>query len=218
MKTFKLFIILLFQFSAQVAISFEIGSGSRYNMDFTGQKADLNIYVVAKTQRALNIEFHMGSGSIFVRNLWQQFAFKVQERKPVSIEAGFIKSSQDEKPLRMTNEFFKQHKGLQVQDFLFSSESQLDRDFIGSELVELPAGSLTARHYRKKKGSQVIDFWISSEVKPISLVKIISKDSKLESNNYSIELSSLLKNVKATIDPKQSIRMSEKDRKRFIRD
>jgi hypothetical protein len=198
------------------AFSFEIGSGSQFIMNFSGQKANLDIYVTAKSKKNLNIEFHMGTGGLFSTNIWQQFQFGVYKSGPVAIEAGYIQIGADNKPERMTSEFFHQNRGVQVQDFLFSDKNKIEGDFIGDEMVEVPAGSLIAKHYRKIRDGQVIDFWIAKEVKPISLVRLISKSTKLESNNYSIELSALMKNVKPTIDPKKSIMLTEKTKSTFL--
>jgi hypothetical protein len=213
--TSKLFLVLLITTTIN-AFGFEVGSGSQFSLALSGQKAELNIYVASKTNKKLRVEFHMGTKGILATNLWQQFDFKVYNKGPVAIEASYIQTSINKKPERMTAEFFHQNEGVQVQDFLFSNKEQIEGDFIGDELIEVPAGSLIAKHYRKKRDGQVIDFWISEEVKPIALVKLESKSTKLESNNYRIELVSLLRNVKATIDPKKSIPLTKKTKSTFL--
>ena len=214
MKIFRLLFLLLF--SGQL-YAFTRGSGSQYIMSYGNQKADLSIYITEVSSNSLSVEFHMGTNGLFSIDLWQQFAFEIKENKPINITSGLIMSKDTEFPEQMTSEFFYQNKGVQVQDFLFQSEKSINKYFVGQELVELPAGSVMARHYRKEKEGQVIDFWIASDVKPISLVKLVSKSTKVESNNYVIELSSILKNVKASIDPKKAIPLTKKTRERFLK-
>ena len=108
---------------------------------------------------------------------------------------------------------FKQNKGVQVEDFLFSKREDIEKFFVGNEQVEIPAGSIMTRHYRKTNNGQTVDFWIADKVGPISLVKLESKSKENKNANYKIELASLLRNVKPTIDPKQAIPLTEETAK-----
>ncbi len=72
----------------------------------------------------------------------------------------------------------------------------------------MAGASLRTSHYQKEQDGHVVDFWISEEVKPVGLVKLISKSKKQKFNNYQIEITNLLKNVAAAIDPSQAMKMS----------
>ena len=88
-----------------------------------------------------------------------------------------------------------------MYEFLFRSPKSIEKNLIGYEVVQLAAGTINARRYRKRKNGQIIDFWINDQVKPITLVKLVSRGTKSTSQNYSLELKSLIKNVSAQIDP-----------------
>ena len=149
--------------------------------------------------------------------MWQQFHFKIVDTGPLIITAGFIKTAKGAKTEIMTKELFQQNQGVEVQYFICSKKEQIQKYYIADELVEIPAGHIMAKHYRKKSNGQIIDFWISDKVLPIGLVKLVSKSEKVKTNNYSIELASLLKNVKATIDPRVAIPMTKETKKLLIR-
>ena len=150
-------------------------------------------------------------------NMWQQFQIEKSKQGHLKISKGFIKSGIHKKPEIMTKEQFQVNEGVQLQDFLFTKFVEIEKDYIGDEQLELPAGTLVAKHYRKVTGNQTVDYWISSEVLPIGLVKLISKSSKNSTNNYQIELNSMLRNVKPAIDPKKAIPMSNETSKLMSR-
>lgn len=208
MRYLYLFIILL-SFNIY-ALDFKPGEGSQFEMTSSGQKVDLSIYVTDKNENGLGVEMHFGAGGFLATNMWQQFRFELNGNAPLIIKSGYIKTSPTKKSEIMTDEFFKQNdSGVQMQDFLFSKKSEIQKYYIGDESVELPAGTIIAKHYQKKRADQIVDFWISEKVGPISLVKLVSKSEKNKNNNYSIELASLLKNVKASIDPKKAIPLTK---------
>jgi len=159
---------------------------------------------------------HFGANGLIPVNMWQQFEFEItSENAPLKVDKGYIKTDRSPDVEIMSKGFFTQNKGVQLQDFLFSRREKIEKDFIASEVIETSAGVVIARHYRKKRNGQIIDFWISKEVGPISLVKLISKDNRVSQNNYSIELSSIIKNVKPTIDPKSAKPISTRTKKLF---
>jgi len=205
----KYLLFFLFSFSAY-ALDFKPGEGSQFVMSTEGQKVDLSIYVTEKNATGLGVEMHFGAGGIMLTNMWQQFHFELNGDAPLVIKSGYIKTKPTNKPEIMTDDFFKQNDGgVQMQDFLFSNSSEIQKDYVGNESVELPAGTIMAKHYRKKRDDQIVDFWISDKVGPISLVKLVSKSEKNKRNNYSIELASLLRNVKASINPKEAVKLSK---------
>ena len=77
----------------------------------------------------------------------------------------------------------------------------MDKDKVGDELVEIAAGSTKATHNRTTGNGQKVDYWISNDAKPMGLVMLVSKIEKNENQNYSLELISLMENVKAKIVP-----------------
>ena len=131
--------------------------------------------------------------------MWQQYQFKMKGNSPLEVIDGKILTSKFSKPQKMTNDVFSLNKGVGVDQFLFSDKSDIEKFKVGQGVIEVPAGKVQATHYRKKRDGQVVDFWISDQVKPIGLVKLISKSSQNPKQNYAIELKSLLVNVKPKI-------------------
>jgi len=210
-------LLLLFISINVYALEFKPGTGSQFLMLTEGQEVDLSIYVADKKSDRLSVEMHFGASGIILTNMWQQFEFKLQHNSPLSIEAGYIKTKPENSPEKMTNDFFKQNTdGVQVQDFLFSDAKSIQKHFIADEVVELPAGSVKAKHYQRINNDQTVDFWIAESVGPISLVKLVSTSRKNKKNNYSIELAILLQNVKPSINPKEAIPLT-KDTAKILR-
>lgn len=206
MMIIKFFVyIYIFFMPLSYVIALDVGTGSEFEMISNGQKVDLSIYIAEKKETQLSVEFHFGTGSLFLPNMWQRFEFS-RTTGAISVKKGYIKLNQNERPQIMSKENFEVNRGgVQLNDFLFSDQAKLNKNFIKDEVIETKAGFVIAKRYKQSSGSQTIEYWISSEVRPIGLVKLISKDKKVASNNYSIELKSLLKGVKAAIDPDQAV-------------
>lgn len=209
----KLFFLLLFT-SNLWALDFVPGSGSNFDFYTEGQKVNLNIYIANRNTSDLSVEFHFGAGGIIPVNMYQQFKFELNSQgSPLEITKGYIKTQTSKSPEIMTKDFFKQNKGVQVEDFLFSKREEIEKFFIGNEMIEIPAGSIMTRHYRKVNNGQTVDFWIAEKVGPISLVKLESKSETNKHANYKIELASLLRNVKPMIDPSKAVPLTEETSK-----
>jgi hypothetical protein len=209
MKPLIILIALSFQF-AFAADTFVKGSGSEFSMKSNGISSKLNIYITKSSFTKLGIEYYFETSGFIQKKMWQQFILGIHSDGPLSIEAAYVKTPELSKPEKLTSEYLNVNKGVKLEQFFFSNKSQIDKYKVGNENIEVPAGSLQAVHYRKKNNGQVVDFWISDQVKPIGLVKLSSKNEKVMEQNYEIELVSLLVNVKATIDPEKSGPLTEK--------
>ena len=208
-------ISLVLLFLPVIGYGFEKGSGSEYTLKMQDSIAQLSIYITDKKKDFVNVEFHFGTSGLWISNMWQQFKLDIRQGSSIGISQGFIKTGKDKPVEKMIREQFELNTGVQVHQFLFSEKTEIQKDFIGVETVELPAGTIQAEHYRKVSDGQTVDFWISSKVKPIGLVKLVSKSKIKSTNNYSIELSSLLKNIKPAIDPLKAAEMSQKSKEMF---
>jgi len=93
-----------------------------------------------------------------------------------------------------------------VKDFILLDKKALESMKVAEEVVETPAGTTKATHYKKKKGLEVLDFWVSDEAKPIKLVKLVSSGKQ----KFALSLSSLVKNTQPKIDRKKVVPLSEK--------
>jgi hypothetical protein len=190
-----------------------IGSGSQFKFSSEkGGDVNLNIYITESSFSKLGIEYFFSSGGFLGVEAWQQYILGLKA-DGLSLDEGYVQSPTMTKPEIMTKEFRENNEnGVKVEDFFFSKESEIEKYKVGIETVEVPAGSILCSHYQKKRAEQTVDFWISDKAGAIGLVKLVSKGLKDQTQNYTIELQSLLINVRAKINSKDAVPLTEKGR------
>ena len=195
---------------------FTKGSGSKFSLTMKNSpSAELSIYVTESSNENIAVEYFFLAQNTFIQTkMWQQFHLKMSNNK-INIHKGFVKIPENPAPEIMDPQMFQQKDGVQLNDFLFSKKEGMNKFKVSEGKVEVPAGSVQAIHYRKKNGDQTVDFWISDQAKPIGLVKLISTNPKKDTQNYKVELLTLVTNVKASIDPSKAVKMSEKTKQRL---
>lgn len=207
-KLIILFLILSFNLQAGTK-EYIVGAGSEFK--FTGdngEKVSLSIYITESSFTKLGVEYFMSSGGFMGVQAWQQFILGISDNG-LNMQEGYVLSAEMKAPEIMTKEFRENNQnGVQVEDFFFTKEADIEKFKIGVEKIEVPAGSITSTHYRKKRADQTVDFWISDKAGAIGLVKLVSAGGKTQ--NYKIELQSLITNVKPKIDPKKAVPLTEK--------
>jgi hypothetical protein len=212
----KIFLLLTFLFSLNAfsgTKEYIVGSGSEFKFySEKGASASLSIYITESSFAKLGVEYFFSTGGVLGNETWQQYIMGIAD-KGFSLDEGYIQSSNMLNAEIMTNEFKENNnKGVKLEDFFFSKASDIEKFKIGVESIEVPAGTLMATHYQKKRDEQIVDFWISDSAGSIGLVKLISKGVTNNNQNYKIELLSLLKNVKAKINPKKAVPLTDKGR------
>ncbi len=213
----KLILAVLFSTIAHagdLTQSFPPGKGSVYQLEVQGQKIpmDVSIYVASSGKENVNIEYFISSRESFIPiEMWQQFEI-TPSSSGAKVTKGFIQTKELKNPEILSGDYLNGFDGVRVNDFLFSTESELNKSKIGDEMVEVPAGKDKAAHYRTTAKDQTIDYWISPEAKPIGLVKLTSKHPSDPKKNYKLELTSLMKNVKAYIDPAKGVPLTDRGR------
>ena len=211
----KILILLatFFIWNTSFAVNYVVGEGSEFKMySEKTEPVNLSIYVTESSFTKLGVEYYFAAGGIFGVEVWQQFGLGIQD-KTLSLDEGYILSNNMKKTEIMTPEFLKNNKGgVQIEDFFFSKISEIEKFKIGIEKIEVPAGHITCTHYQKMRDDQTIDFWISDKAGAMGLVKLISQGKKDKKHNYRIELQALIKNVKAKINKKEAVPLSEKGR------
>lgn len=192
--------------SANLANSFPPGKGSTFNLKMQGSQANLSIYIAEASAHDLSIEYFIEvKESLLPIQMWQQFEIQIQAGKTAQVTKGYVQTKELKNPEAMTAEYLQGFDGVQVNDFLFKTKQELDKNKVADEEVMVPAGKTKTTHYRTKNNGQTIDYWISDEAKPIGLVKLVSENPKKVEQNYSIELLSLMNNVKPYINPKNAV-------------
>ncbi|MES2527881.1 MAG: hypothetical protein V4598_12385 [Bdellovibrionota bacterium] len=198
-------------FATDLTQTFTPGKGCLYQLEVEGQKipVDVSIYVANSAKERVSIEYYISSReSLIPVEMWQQFEISPSGGK-AKVTKGYVQTKELKNPETLTGDYLNGFDGVKVNDFLFSSESELNENKVGVEEVEVPAGKDKATHYRTKSNGQTIDYWISDEAKPIGLVKLTSKHATDKKKNYSLALTSLMKNVKPYIDPGKAVPLSE---------
>ncbi len=215
MRGIILFFFIALSFSLTAGTKeYIVGSGSEFKFSgANGEKVGLSIYITESSFTKLGVEYFLSTGGLLGVQAWQQFIMGINP-SGLTLEQGYIQTPDMKAPEIMTKDFqMNNQNGVQVEDFFFKKESDIEKYKIGMETVEVPAGSILCTHYRKKRSNQVVDFWISDKAGAIGLVKLVSSGSP--DQTYSIELSSLLTNVKAKINPQIAVPLTEKG-KMFI--
>lgn len=198
-------------FATDLTQTFTPGKGCLYQLEVQGQKipVDVSIYVAASSKERVSIEYFISSReSLIPVEMWQQFEISPSSGR-AKVTKGYVQTKELKNPETLTGDYLNGFDGVKVNDFLFSSESELNQNKIGVEDVEVPAGKDKATHYQTKSNGQTIDYWISDEAKPIGLVKLTSKHATDTKKNYSLALTSLMKNVKPYIDPSKAVPLSD---------
>lgn len=209
MKTFIL--ILIFSLglaqAQDLAKSFPVGKGSNFSLKMKegGDPINLTITIASVSTNAVNIEYFMEANGLIPLQMWQQFEIAVPNSGPAQIRQGWVKTKELKAPEIMTEEYLKGFDGVQVSDFLFTDQATLDKNKIGIESVQIPAGKTTATHYRSSNNGQIVDYWISDVAKPIGLMRMISTHPDKPAQNYTLELKNLVNHVKPTIDPAKAV-------------
>lgn len=215
--TFFFFVLSLSVHAQNLSQSFPAGSGSTYKIKMKKEPTPifLSLYVAGTRVDSLHIEYFLETKSLMPVQMWQQFEIEVTP-KGAEVKKGYILTKELKNAEIMPAENLKGAEGgIQVNDFLFASKVELDKDKIGDEMVEIAAGATKATHYRKTNNGQTVDYWISQDAKPMGLVMLVSKSEKNEDQNYSLELTSLIENIKPKITPETAVPISEVG-KRFL--
>ncbi|HXH76675.1 MAG TPA: hypothetical protein VNJ08_17020 [Bacteriovoracaceae bacterium] len=203
-------------FGASLSESFPAGKGANYSvkMGKDVEPVHLGLYIAGTRVDSVHVEYFMETKGLLPVQMWQQFEIVVKEKGPAEIKKGFVFTKEMKKPEIMPDNFLKGASGgIQMNDFLFADKSALEKYKIGVETIEIAAGTTKATHYRTTNNGQTVDYWISDEAKPMGLVMLTSKSDKVESQNYSLEMKSLIQNVKPRILPENAGPLTEQGKK-----
>jgi hypothetical protein len=199
-------------FAQNLSTSFPAGAGATYKVKMRKDPTpiSLSMYIAGTRVDSVHIEYFMETKGLLSAQMWQQFEIGVTS-KGAEIRKGFVQTKELANAEIMPAEYLKGASGgIQVNDFLFPDKAKLDKDKVGIELVEIAAGSTKATHYRTSNNGHTVDYWISDDAKPMGLVMLVSKSEANENQNYSLELASIMENVKAKIIPEKAVPLSDK--------
>jgi hypothetical protein len=192
--------------------SFPAGAGAQYRLKMKDDATPifLSMYIAGTRVDSVHIEYFMETKGLLPVQMWQQFEVGVGSGG-AKLKRGYVLAKELSAAETMPEAYLAGASGgVQVNDFLFASEAQLNKDKIGEETLEIAAGTTKATHYRTTRSGQTIDYWISPSAKPMGLVLLVSKSEKNPQQNYSVELMNLMENVKAKIVPEKAQPLSEK--------
>lgn len=202
----------LFALAQNLSQSFPAGRGAIYKikMKNSSEPIHLNLYVAGTRVDSVHIEYFLESRGLFPIQLWQQFEIAVTEKGPTQIRKGYILAKELKAPEIIPEKYLSGASGgIQVNDFVFVDKTRLEKLRIGVETVEIAAGTTKATHYRTTSNGQTVDFWISDDAKPVGLVLLTSKSEVNMDQNYTLELDSMVENVRPKILPENAIPLSK---------
>lgn len=218
-KMSKFLILLAFSIThvhaQNLSQSFPAGAGAEYKIKMKKDVTPiyLSLYVAGTRVDSVHLEYFLETRAILPVQMWQQFEIGVTP-KGAEVRKAYVFARELAKPEIVPPEYLKGARGgIQVNDFLFSSEAELTKDKVGEETVEVAAGSTRATHYRTNNNGQTVDYWISKDAKPIGLVMLVSKSEKNDEQNYALELTRLIENIKPRILPESAVPLTENGKK-----
>ena len=205
--------ISLCSFAQSLSESFPAGKGASYVVRFNKnpKPVNLSIYVAATRVDSVHIEYFLEVKDLLPVQLWQQFEIGVRSGHSAEVRRGYVFAKELPRPEIIPSEYLRGAAGgIQVNDFLFASKDQLEKHKVGDEIVEISAGTTKATHYRTSNNGQTVDYWIADQARPLGLVMLVSKSEKDENQNFSLELTGILENVKPKINSEQAVELSPK--------
>lgn len=188
------------------------GAGAQYTMKIGGATTEVALYFAkapGTNQKAIEI-FFRSPGQLLPIELWQQFHLGQSGSGQIKVNDGYVYAEKF-KARKLDPEYLRGFDGVQVSQFLMTSKDQLKRHFVASEKVKVPAGEVTADHYRIERAGQTVDFWIHHDSKPIGLVRLKSSGQKMK-HNYDMQMTQLVTGVKQKIEPSEAKPMNDEAR------
>lgn len=169
----------------------QVGEGSKYTLQVAGIEGNLAIYVTQVKGATLGIETFFDSRGLGADSYQ---AYLIQGQK---VQRALTLGPGQSTPSPMSTDNFS-GQGFQVGDFQIKDLKTLTEWYIRSEKIKVAGALVDCKVYQTSKNGQTITFWLSEQVRPLGLVKLISvSESPLK--NYQLEFKSLLKGVAAKI-------------------
>ncbi|MEW6055106.1 MAG: hypothetical protein AB1540_00705 [Bdellovibrionota bacterium] len=183
-----------------IAESFPPGSGSKFLLSMAdGTSANLIISIASSSSSRVAVEYYFSSTDAPIE-LWQQFIIEGAGTARLRVAEGYIYAKELKHPERIPKDHLTGIDETEINEFLFSTSIQSAEFRVGEDVVQVPAGQVSAKRFKKQREGATLEYWISEQASPLGLVKLVSKGPKPE-QNYTIVLGSLVKNVKPKIDP-----------------
>jgi len=186
-------------FAESLAERFHTGEGSKFALSLEGlTNADLRIYVAESKNDTVNIETHFALAALGGVELWQQTQLR-RNGNQISTGDAYLLAAPMTAPERFNPlEVAPQAGGW--SDFLFPKV-----DAKGTpEKIHTEAGVIQATRHSLESGGTRYEFWVSDQARPIGLVKLVATGK----TQFSLQLQSLLSNVKRKIDPATAVPLS----------
>lgn len=211
------FFFLINQVSAKEDFTklYKVGVGQTYYMKSeSNADAIVSIYTAAVEKNSLDVEYFIQSQNTFLKQeIWQQFRLeKSSGNGSLKLTKGYILTDSMKKPEKMDTSHLQGADGVQMTDFLFGTFQEINKYLVNTEEIEVPAGKVKAHRYKISNKGQVVDFWISADQKPLTMLKLISSGKKGH-HNYTLVLETLVQNVKPKINPSDAVALSKSTKK-----
>jgi hypothetical protein len=114
---------------------------------------------------------------------WMEYSMPDQKPQPGSVKVlvglNGDQSMATRMVMRMGSEVIEMNMNLPMMKGQNSSpaDARHDAENLGTESITVPAGTFVCEHWRSRDGSG--EYWISDKVRPLGLVKSVSKDSSM---------------------------------------
>jgi hypothetical protein len=153
-------------------LTFTVGAGAEYEMTSKDSKKQRLEIAITGTEQVEGKTAY-----------WMEYSMLDEKPQPVNVKmlvaANSDQSVTSRMVMRMGNEVVEMNMDLPMMKGQNSSPTDVRQsaERVGSESITVPAGTFVCEHWRAKDGSG--DYWISDKVRPMGLVKSVSKDGSM---------------------------------------
>lgn len=178
-----------------------VGSGAVYQIESRGRKFDMEIAVVGtetvngKPGHWLETTMTGEMAQVISKNLM------VPNNDSLEVKRMIFQMG-DEGPMEMPVNMRGMMGGGESKPE--STDFRKDAELVGTETVEVPAGTFTCQHYRAKDGSG--DIWIAENVIPYGMVKMTSKDANMVLKKVVTNAKTKIRGTPTKFDPEEMMR------------
>lgn len=178
-----------------------VGSGAVYQIEGRGRKMDMEIAVVGtetvngKPGHWLETTISGEMGQMVSKNLM------VLNNDSLEVSRMIMQMGDDE-PMEMpANMRAMMGGGERKPD---ASDIRKEGELVGTESVNVPAGTFTCQHYKADDGAT--DLWIAENVAPYGLVKMTSKDGTMVLKKVVTNAKTKIRGTPKKFDPEEMMR------------
>jgi hypothetical protein len=159
-----------------------VGAGSQYHVTTKGKESHIAMVALGKEDVDGNpgfwMEMRMSSaeldGEMVMKTLMVTTGPQAGMKRMIMQQPG-------KPPIEMDGMIMNMMQGRQANPPTSGGAANGGKgELVGTEIVTVPAGTFTCQHYRNQGQHGTTDMWVSTDVTPYAMVKMVSSDTTME--------------------------------------